>query len=217
MKIILMGNPVAKVRHRCGCIRNKPRAYDPQIKDVMHGIKSEMNVQCIKNGVNLPYNRSLRVDYTFVLPIPRSASVAQKNAILWGIDNHTSKPDRDNLMKLYDDCGTGILWSDDAIINHGEPVKIYGEEPRVEIEITDNTMILDKKSQQVLKVFSPQELKEFLRDVTAFWSLPAERVDELLPMGKESNKAAVLSAATSVLIEFAHKHAEKLKKVKNLK
>lgn len=218
MKIILWGNPAAKARHRCGCNRNKPYPYDPQIKDVMKGIKKEMKAQAeLAKGFYLPYSRSLTVQYTFVLPISKSASISQKNAFKWGLSPHTSKPDRDNLMKIYDDCGTGILWSDDAIINRGEPIKIHGDNPRVEITITENTMQLDKRAQQVLMVFGPEELKEFLRDVTAFWSMPAERVDSLMPMGEEIDKTSILSATTSVLIEFAHKHADNLKKIKKLK
>ncbi len=218
MKITLLGNPVAKSRHRCGCIGNRPHSYDPQIKQVMKAISDEM-LRCMVfgNGVYSPYNRQITVRYTFVLPVPRSANRGVKNGFLWHFENPSGKPDLDNLIKLYNDCGNDILWSDDAIITNAFATKIYGDKPRVEIDIMENTIKLDKQTQQVLMVFGPEELKEFLRDVSAFWAWPAERVDELVAKREENDKASTLSAAASVLMEFAQKHAENLSKIRKLK
>lgn len=219
MKIIILGEPIAKPAHKCGCIRNKPRAYkstklEKQMKEIKKQLSREMKI----NGIYKPYNRSLIVRYTFLFPTNKSDAVGQKNAKLWGINPHISKPDFDNLAKMYGDCGTGILWTDDAIITVATPVgKYYDYDPRVEIEIEENNnMQLDEKSQKVLKVFGPKELREFLRDVSAFWAWPVERINDLVATGEESNKAAVLSAATSLLIEFAQKHSDNLNKIKKL-
>ena len=59
----------------------------------------------------------LEVSLTFLFKINKSDAVRLKRAKLWGIEYHNEKPDIDNLMKFYLDCGNGLLWSDDKILN----------------------------------------------------------------------------------------------------
>ena len=53
-------------------------------------------------------------------------------------DEHwkTTRPDTDNLMKLLKDCMTDSgFWKDDSQVCREEALKVYGDEPKVEITV----------------------------------------------------------------------------------
>ncbi len=50
---------------------------------------------------------------------------------------HVKKPDVDNLMKLYMDVLTGIVYDDDNCVSIGSAVKVYSAMPRVVIYIEE--------------------------------------------------------------------------------
>jgi Holliday junction resolvase RusA-like endonuclease len=175
MKIIIEGEPIAKKRHKCACIGGKPRAYDPQLKDEMESIKEKMrsavrqafdsnDKEIVMEASNLASAQSYVVGLVFVFPIndrsTNSKEMASNNAKLWGLTPHTSKPDGDNLEKLYFDCGNGILWEDDSQITKLLfKEKKYGSNPRTEITILKNkTPTLSLKAGNTLKCISPEKV-----------------------------------------------------------
>jgi len=175
MRIIIHGEPIAKKRHKCACIGGKPRAYDPQLKDEMDAIKNKMKVAIreafdsddkgiVMDASNLASAQSYAVGLLFVFPIndrsTNSKEIALNNAKLWGLIPHISKPDGDNLEKLYFDCGNGILWEDDSQITKLLfKEKKYGSNPRTEITILKNkTPTLSTKAENALKYISPQKV-----------------------------------------------------------
>lgn len=59
------------------------------------------------------------------MPIPKSFSKKKKKFYQEKPCRHLKKPDTDNLQKLYLDCMSGILFSDDSIVNIRSAIKIY--------------------------------------------------------------------------------------------
>lgn len=136
IRIVLEGEPVSKKRTKCACIGGHARVYDPQIKESMIDIAERMqeaarSAGIVEKAIPLPQDQRTHVKMHFVMPIPSSLS-NRKQMALAGMP-HVKKPDLDNLAKLYLDCGTGILWHDDAEIYYLELVKSYGEQPCVKI------------------------------------------------------------------------------------
>ncbi len=210
MKLTIYGPPIAKQRHRCACVgrrRNQPKAIDVQ-GHVKKAIQFQMK-QAIKKAFasdskeivigasELARVESFQVTFTFLLPVAESLTAAQKNAKYWGLVTHNQKPDFDNLAKMYSDCS---------------------ENPRTEIEIMAKKGIaVPENVESALKTISPSELREFLTDVREFLQWAPERVDELLPQNETSSKAAELTRIAQVLMTFADKYSDKLKKLAKIR
>ncbi len=75
-----------------------------------------------------------RADFYFYFTIPRSHSQKKRNELLGRY--HFIKPDSDNLIKFFCDTAIQLLYKDDCIISAGSWVKLYDENPRTEIVIT---------------------------------------------------------------------------------
>lgn len=138
IRIVLDGVPIAKKRTKCTCIGGHARIYDPQIKDEMLEVSERIleaakSAGIVEKAISLPSNQRTHVQMHFVMPIPTSLSNRKQMALL-GMP-HEKKPDLDNLAKLYLDCGSGILWNDDAEISKLTLEKSYGDQPRTEIHI----------------------------------------------------------------------------------
>jgi Holliday junction resolvase RusA-like endonuclease len=226
MKITLHGTPIPKNRHKCGCDKSRhPYVYDPQVRDQMHRVKREIaraytklteneNITIAQEAIDLPHNQSYMVSYVFIFPIPDREALVPQNAKLWGWQLYNQKPDFDNLEKFYTDCGTGILWGDDAMIVKSSSKKIYSKNPRTEIEVMAiKDLDLNSCTKGVLGIFGPDKLKQFCDDVTVFWGWPTEMIDELTSEGHALEKEKVLNSMANKLLEFALKHATDLKKI----
>lgn len=91
-----------------------------------------------------PINKAVSIrEIIFVMPLPKAGRITYKDddgrrrtrKVEPG-EYHTNKPDIDNLFKGVTDSLNGIIWEDDSLICEiGRQVKIYGEEPRIEIEV----------------------------------------------------------------------------------
>ena len=84
--------------------------------------------------LEVPIQKPIRIrELVFVMPIPKSRTRQVKPG-----DFHTSRPDIDNLFKGVTDALNGIIWEDDSLICEiGRQLKIYGDPPRIEIEIEE--------------------------------------------------------------------------------
>lgn len=216
MIITIRGNPIPKNRIRCRCISGHGSAYDPQVKD-MNFIRTMIMSETLKIGFKLSethQDSSIEVYLRFYLPVNKSETEAQKNLKLWGILPCNSKPDFDNLVKLYLDCANGILWPDDKMIIKGTGHKVkYSNNPRTEIEImTKKEFKLDNAESMVFKTFSPEEMKSLMVDAACMGSF-YERNDGFFEDIDTEAKESFLSSASMLLIVFATKYADKLKKI----
>lgn len=98
-------------------------------------------------NLEVPIGKPIRIrEVVFVMPMPKSGYVSyrdrengkrKKKKVNPG-DYHTIRPDIDNLFKGVTDSLNGIIWKDDSLICEvGRQRKIYGEVPRIEIEIEE--------------------------------------------------------------------------------
>ena len=96
----------------------------------------EFRKQCpdvIRWERRVPLRLTIRAYYG----IRESASKKEKQAMLEQRIRPTKTPDWDNIGKMVCDGLNGIAWYDDAQIVHGETIKRYSTDPRVEITITE--------------------------------------------------------------------------------
>jgi Holliday junction resolvase RusA-like endonuclease len=78
-----------------------------------------------------PLEGAISFEANFYMPIPASWSEKKKQRMVG--KPHISKPDWSNLLKFVEDCCTGILFKDDALIAKVSGIKVYDFEPRTEI------------------------------------------------------------------------------------
>ena len=225
MRIVIPGSPISKARHRCGCRGNHPISYDPQVAGEMAMVKYLMKTEFYLmtnsdtreiaiEAFNLTQAKSFNVTCVFGFPLARSLNVGSANTFLWGFDNHSFKPDLDNLLKLYFDCGTGIIWSDDAKIRKQCSVKIYTENPFVEINVVANKELnMPYGVQEVMVNISPSQLTELVEDAKELATIPAREIEHSLQTFVGLDHGATLPACARVLKQFALKHAKILSKI----
>jgi Holliday junction resolvase RusA-like endonuclease len=72
-----------------------------------------------------PWDGALLVELTFQMP--RLASGKRPRPI--------KRPDVDNLLKGFLDCGNGVLWHDDSQVCHLDVEKVYADNPGVTVTI----------------------------------------------------------------------------------
>lgn len=130
-EIIVLGDPIPKSRPRL----SRYHTYDNQsekkttTKWILMSEVSKLNYKPVADYFEL--------NVCFHMPIPKSTSQKKKNELLMHPKQmHVKKPDIDNLLKYYMDAGNGILWDDDAKISSIFSTKIYSENPRTQIIIT---------------------------------------------------------------------------------
>ncbi len=95
--------------------------------------------------LEVPIREPIRiVEIVYIMPIPKGGRITytengrRRTRKVEPGDYHTSKPDIDNLFKGVTDALNGIIWEDDSqICEVGRQAKIYGHEPRIEIEIEE--------------------------------------------------------------------------------
>jgi len=71
------------------------------------------------------------------MPIPKSMPKPEREEALAGYLKHVKKPDVDNLIKLYLDVLSGIVFEDDNCVAIGSAIKVYSVNPRVEMFIEE--------------------------------------------------------------------------------
>lgn len=230
MKIIIEGSPIAKKRHKCACRGRHAIAYDPQIKEEMEGIRQQMllawqraweskNPEIVKEAFNLTKAESFEVTYTFLFPINKSDTEAQKNAKLWGFQTHNTKPDKDNLEKLYSDCGKGIFWSDDSQIVAGSSKKLYSNNPRTEIEIMiKQELKLNPHVEAIFLIFGPLKLQEFMQDLhKILLSFPGSYyLNGELSLFDNKEKEKHFKTLSQLLVQFSAKYVNDIKKISKI-
>ena len=133
--LTVTGKPVAKGRPRLTKRVGLGRGvylYTPErtgnAEEIMQG---EMRQAC-----TTPLEGPLQLSVVFCFRRPKSWPKAQRDAVDNGEEPwHVGKPDLDNLVKLVQDAGNGILWRDDAQIVRLEAIKVYGAENETVINV----------------------------------------------------------------------------------
>jgi len=123
-EFLLLGDPRPQGRPRFARIGEFVKAYDPkesrEYKQTIAAQIAAQNPVYIQDG---PI--SLEVEFIFARP----KSLPKK------VQDHTKKPDLDNLLKALKDGMTGIVWRDDAQIVSLSARKDYGECPQTKVRV----------------------------------------------------------------------------------
>ena len=228
MKIVISGEPIPWMRPGKGRKGTKTWMYDEQMS-VKQGIrwvmKSELN-KCFDNPASRIAKEAssvaaatvLSVSLTFLFKPNKSDSERLKRAKVWGIIPHNEKPDCDNLMKFYLDCGNGLLWSDDKILNRGKIRKDYSNNPRTIIEImTKENLKTGSKTRKILEIFGPEELNQLAEDIKDFDYLSKENILDHSGEGEAMDKQQWQFRTAVLLAQFAKKYGDALHKINKYK
>lgn len=105
---------------------SETRSYE---KKIMAYYRQQMN------GFRWPDGTFVSVAVTAVYPIPKSATKASVAAIQEGKILPKKKPDIDNILKVVLDSLNGIAYKDDSQVVTVTGQKVYGQEPKLIIEI----------------------------------------------------------------------------------
>jgi len=121
------GKPVAKARPRVVRLPNgQSRTYTPK---ATASWEEMIRYQALGHRPAALIDGPISVDATFYLPKPKS----RRKSDVWA----DRKPDWDNLGKAVTDALEGLFWANDSRIVDCRVRKLYGDPPRVEIEIRE--------------------------------------------------------------------------------
>ena len=122
------GEPVGKGRPR---FTKNGHAYTPDKTRSYEAIVKLCAIKAMKGKKLLTGAISPAVTEFF--PIPKYFTKATRDKALSGDLWHHEKPDWDNVGKIVSDALNGVVYADDAIVARAEVVKLYSDNPRVEI------------------------------------------------------------------------------------
>lgn len=216
MKIVLLGTPIAKQRHRTFMRAGRSISYDPQ-HDIKKLVKTEILKQLrnLENEFNFASDDFFDVVATFYSPIPESFSQAQKNRCLWGLEEPTSN-DVDNLCKFYLDCANKILFSDDRRVRILAAKKQYSLKPRTVLQIMVRKKTLSDEINIILSMIGPEQLGRLIEDIYDLVHLydVTENDDWLEDYVASHNAREIRLTQTAYLLSrFSDKYANILKKI----
>jgi Holliday junction resolvase RusA-like endonuclease len=201
MKIIIPGEPIAKARPRFFVSRGKKLAYNSQ-----SGLESEIGYRIKSQLANAKYDHSANsyeIEFRFYFRPPPGKDA---NLKLWGIIEHTSRPDLDNICKMYMDASNGILYRDDAMVTKLSSSKHYSTNPRTEIDIMAKKIEHPAENlKKLMKAFTPDEFDEFVSDM--------KDVGDIYHPLKFKKDGWIRPAMPDDIIEFAKKYSKKLSEI----
>ena len=124
------GKPIPLKRPRAKYFSNKMWVYNSQL-DEMTNTKLIMKSQYRAP----PVNEALCVSYLFEMPLSSWKSPKNHKRELNNTMHPINRPDVSNIIKYYEDCMNGVIYSDDSIIIRTSALKIYSKNPRTLIWI----------------------------------------------------------------------------------
>lgn len=122
----LLVEPIPKARARTVVRGGKVMSYTPK---ATADAEAQIRQLVAQNGEFYPAGVPLSVRTLFVITKPSSLPKRRTRPI--------TRPDIDNYVKLLCDALNGYLFADDSQICHLEAEKVYGQPPRIEIDITE--------------------------------------------------------------------------------
>jgi len=129
LRFEVLGPPQGKSRPRVCFKAGRAWAYTPKdTRDYEAKIK-----KAARGGKKLSGNVWMRISAVF--PIPKSATKSKREEMLSGRVRPTKKPDMDNIIKTIMDALNGIAYEDDKQVCEIHVEKIYGEIPKVMVEV----------------------------------------------------------------------------------
>ena len=130
---IVPGTPRGKQRHRSALVGSHIKSYTPKQTREYEAYVG----WCYKSAFPdlQPTSNPVKLQITVYHAIPKSWKEADKQEALAGIKAAMIKPDGSNVLKAIEDGLNGIAYQDDRQIVSTCAEKLYGVEPRVEVEL----------------------------------------------------------------------------------
>jgi Holliday junction resolvase RusA-like endonuclease len=126
MKLTILGEPIAKGRPRLTTFGGHARAYTPKAtRDAETNIRAQIVNQLPKDYI--PAAGAIFVNILIHRRKPTSTPKKVRHAI--------KKPDLDNYLKTVLDAMNTIVFKDDSQIITIHASKVFGDKPRIEIDI----------------------------------------------------------------------------------
>ncbi len=133
VKFEVPGDPKGKGRPR---FSRNGRPYTPQGTIVYENlVRLEYERQA--NGVFFEKDIPLMMRIMAYYSIPKSAGKGKRNGMLLGEIRPTKKPDSSNVLKAIEDALNSVAYYDDSQIVSTTIDRYYGENPRVEVVISE--------------------------------------------------------------------------------
>ena len=133
VKFIIPGEPKGKGRPRFSTSGKYPRAYTP--KETAN-YENLVKVIYLEDG-NPKFEGAIKARITAYFQPPASASKKKRAAMLIGAEQHTKRPDLDNVIKSVLDGLLGVAYDDDKQVVEIEASKKYGTQAQVVVELTE--------------------------------------------------------------------------------
>lgn len=126
----VFGNPIPWMRPGRRLINGQVIVYDKQSK-----LKEQVKWQLRSKFNHEPIATPVAINFTFFMPIPKSASKKMRLQMEMNAVHHMKRPDVDNISKFYLDCLTGVVLVDDCQVWRIVAEKRYSADPRTVIEL----------------------------------------------------------------------------------
>lgn len=134
IKFTIMGEPVGKGRPKFDTRGPYVRAVTPKkTANYETLVRMEYEAQC--HGHFFSKEDALGMKITVHKSSPASTSRRKFAQMLDRIIRPGKKPDWDNIGKIICDALNGVAFHDDAQIVDGRVIKLYAEQPHVDVEI----------------------------------------------------------------------------------
>lgn len=131
---VVPGPPKGKARPKVAIRGQFAHAYTP--KETVE-YENYIKIMYLEHCGRTKLQGAIRADITAYFPIPKATSKKNRQSMIDGTIKYTKKVDCDNLAKVVLDSLNGIAYDDDAQVSELTVNKIYGEEPRVTIALTE--------------------------------------------------------------------------------
>lgn len=128
------GQPKGKMRPKVTVQGGCAHAYTPK-ETTNYESYVKVMYQICKDKAFL--EGAISADIVAYFPIPKSTSKKSRALMLAGEIKYTKKVDCDNLAKIVLDSLNGIAYKDDAQIFELSVKKLYADEPRVVVTLTE--------------------------------------------------------------------------------
>ncbi len=129
MTFTIYGDPKGKGRPR---FLKTGIAYTPKDTQIY---ENNVRTAYLASGEKESFSGPVRAKIVGVFKIPKSTS-KKKRELMIG-QPYTHKCDADNLAKIVLDSLNGLAYKDDSCVTSLEVIKVYGDEPRVIVSLTE--------------------------------------------------------------------------------
>lgn len=134
VRFTVYGEPKGKARPRFARMGKSVRTYTPA---ATANYENLIKLSYLRENQGMHLGGALEANITGFFPVPKSESRKRKAAMLEGMLHHTKKIDCDNLAKTILDALNGIAYEDDRQICRLTVEKLYSNEPRVEVMLSE--------------------------------------------------------------------------------